>query len=194
MFVQDELSNSVRTKRIVLLIAIAALLVAVPAFALTRQPSPPGATPASLADAVQPIAPATVLIFVSGAVEHPGLYRVSASARVADALAEAGGVTPMADPGRMPNLSALVHDGRQINVPFFKGTSAAAKLDINAAALDELASVPGMPAGLPEAIVQFREQWGGFSTLSQLRSDLGVDSATVAALRLYLKVVAPPAP
>lgn len=151
----------------------------------------PPATPqvGAQADAVQPLAPSTVLVFVSGAVAHPGLYRLSSAARVADAIAAAGGVTPLADPGHLPNLSALVHDGRQINVPFLKSTSTMAKLDINSAALDELEAVPGMPAGLPQAIVQFRQQWGDFTTMTQLHTDLGVDPATVSGLRLYLRVV-----
>jgi competence protein ComEA len=140
---------------------------------------------------VQPLAPSTVLVFVSGAVAHPGLYRLSASARVADAIAAAGGVTSLADAGHLPNLSALVHDGRQVNVPFVKSTSVAARLDINSAAVDELAAVPGMPDGLPEAIVQFRAEWGDFTSLSQLHTDLGVDPATVAGLRHYLRLVPP---
>jgi competence protein ComEA len=153
-----------------------------------------GAAPASPPGTVvpvQPLAPSTVLVFVSGAVEHPGLYRLSASARVTDAIAAAGGITPSADPGHLPNLSALLHDGRQVNVTFSKSTSAAARLDINSAAADELAAVPGMPQGLAEAIVEYREEWGSFTSLSQLHSDLGVDPETLAGLRQYLRLVPP---
>jgi competence protein ComEA len=137
-------------------------------------------------------APATVLVFVSGAVVHPGLYELSPDARIADAIAAAGGMTRLADPGHLPNLAARVHDGRQVNVPYLKTTSAAAaKLDINTAAEDELASVPGMPPGLAAEIVQQRDQWGPFTSISQLRTDLGVDAATVAGLVHYLRVVLP---
>ncbi|HYL70025.1 MAG TPA: helix-hairpin-helix domain-containing protein, partial [Candidatus Dormibacteraeota bacterium] len=124
---------------------------------------------------------------------HPGLYQLSPDARVADAIAAAGGITSRADPGHLPNLASRVHDGRQVNVPFLKATSsAAAKLDINAAAQDELDAIPGMPPGLGAAIVQFRTEWGPFTSLSQLHSDLGVDSATVTGLRQYLRVIPPP--
>ena len=137
-------------------------------------------------------APASVLVFVSGAVAHPGLYELSPDARVADAIAAAGGMTRLADPGHLPNLAARVHDGRQVNVPYLKTTSAAAaKLDINTATEDELASVPGMPPGLAAEIIQQRDQWGPFTSISQLRSDLGVDAATVAGLGHYLRVVPP---
>jgi competence protein ComEA len=156
--------------------------------AAAAAPSPPPAV-----DAASAPAPATVLVFVSGAVAHPGLYELSPDARVADALAAAGGMTPLADPGHLPNLAARVHDGRQVNVPYLKTTSgAAAKLDINTAAEDELGAVPGMPPGLAAEIVQQRDQWGPFTSISQLRTDFGVDAATVAGLGHYLRVVAPP--
>jgi len=190
MFAKTTLLTRVGWKRLVVGGAGGLLVVCASGLALARQTSVESAAPAGAVQSVQPIAPSVVLVFVSGAVVHPGLYRVSSAARVADAIAAAGGVTSMADPGHLPNLSALVHDGRQINVPFFKGTSSVAKLDINAAAVDELAAVPGMPAGLPEAIAQYREQWGPFTSMSQLHTDLGVDTTTVAGLRLYLRVIA----
>jgi len=144
--------------------------------------------------AIDPPAAPTVLVFVSGAVTHPGLYRLSPAARIADALAAAGGVTALADPGHLPDMAALVHDGRQVNVPFVKATSSVAKLDLNTAAVDELAAIPGMPAGLADEIVQYRNDWGQFTSLSQLRTDLGVDAATVTALGKYLRVAVTPSP
>ncbi len=150
---------------------------------------PATAAPVPVGETVDPPAPPTVLVFVSGAVEHPGLYELSPDARVADALAAAGGVTTLADPGHLPNMAERVHDGRQINVPFLKTGTTAAKLDLNTAAEDELDAVPGMPPGLAAAIVAYRHEWGPFTTMSQLHSDLGVDSATVTGLEHYLRVV-----
>lgn len=147
--------------------------------------------PVPAGETVDPPAPSTVLIFVSGAVEHPGLYELSPDARVADALAAAGGITTLADPGHLPNMAERVHDGRQINVPFLKSGTTAAKLDINSAAQDELDGVPGMPIGLGGAIVAYRNEWGPFISMSQLHGDLGVDSATVTGLEHYLRVVLP---
>jgi len=143
-----------------------------------------------LETAPAPVPAPTVLVFVSGAVARPGLYELSPDARIADAIAAAGGITAAADAGHLPDLASRVHDGRQVNVPFTKSGSTAAKLDLNSASVDELNSVPGMPSGLAEAIVRYRDDWGGFSALSELRSALGVDPATVTALGHYLKVVA----
>ena len=87
----------------------------------------PGAVPAAApAEPLEAAAPAAALVHVSGAVAHPGLYRLSPAARVADAVAAAGGITADADPGRMPDLAARVHDGRQVNVPFRRAGAAAA--------------------------------------------------------------------
>jgi competence protein ComEA len=155
----------------------------------TRGPSPgPAAAPPA---ALDPAEPAVALVFVSGAVVHPGLYRLSAGARIADAVAAAGGLSPDADPGRLPDLAARVHDGRQVNVPFRRTTGRATsdKLDVNTATLEELKGVPGMPLGLPEAIVSYRELYGGFRSLSDMRVMLGLNAAVITPLRPYLRVV-----
>jgi competence protein ComEA len=102
---------------------------------------------------------------------------------------------PTANLAKLPNLAAKVHDGHQINIPTTttsSGVAASARLDVNSASLDELQSVPGMPLGLPEAIINFRELWGGFQTISELRTALGVDSGTESQLSHYLRVVPTP--
>ena len=53
---------------------------------------------------------------VEGAVASPGLYLVSADARVNDAVAAAGGMTSDADRQRV-NLAQKVEDGMQVYVP-----------------------------------------------------------------------------
>jgi competence protein ComEA len=149
--------------------------------------------PAPVAQALDPPASQNVLVFVSGAVAHPGMYQLSPDARVADAIAAAGGVTSLANPSKMPNLAARVHDGRQVNVPFASASSGStARVDINSASEDELDAVPGMPPGLAAAIAQYRNEWGPFTALSQLHTVLGVDSTTVSGLGHYLRVVAAP--
>src|SRR5580698_629401 len=145
--------------------------------------------PVPAGETVDPPAPPTVLVFVSGAVAHPGLYELSPDARVADAIAAAGGFTTLADPGHLPNMAERVNDGRQVNVPFLKAGTTTAKLDINTADESDMDAVPGMPPGLAAEIVQYRGEWGPFTTMSQLHSDLGVDSATVTGLEHYLRVV-----
>ena len=176
-------------RRVALAIAGVLLLAAVAGWSVLHQAA--AAAPVPVGETVDPPAPPTVLVFVSGAVAHPGLYELSPDARVADAIAAAGGVTTLADPGHLPNMAQRVNDGRQVNVPFMKAGTTAAKLDVNTAAEADLDAVPGMPPGLAAEIVQYRDEWGPFTSMSQLHSDLGVDSATVTGLEHYLRVVLP---
>jgi competence protein ComEA len=176
-------------RRIALALAGAIALTGAVGWFVVHQDAAQAPTP--VGETVDPPAPSTVLVFVSGGVEHPGLYELSPDARVADALAAAGGITTLADPGHLPDMAERVHDGRQINVPFLKAGTTAAKLDINSAAEDELDAVPGMPPGLAGEIVAYRQEWGPFTSMSQLHTDLGVDAATVTGLEHYLRVVLP---
>jgi competence protein ComEA len=189
MLANDNKQKSINPRGIALAIAGALALAAAAGWSVMHQAS--AAAPAPVGETVDPPAPPTVLVFVSGAVAHPGLYELSPDARVADAIAAAGGVTNLADPGHLPNMAQRVNDGRQVNVPFMKAGTTAAKLDVNTAAESDLDAVPGMPPGLAAEIVQYRDEWGPFTSMSQLHSDLGVDSATVTGLEHYLRVVLP---
>jgi competence protein ComEA len=130
-----------------------------------------------------------VEVFVSGAVLHPGVYRLPAGLRVSDALAAAGGLLPDADPDRLPNLVGRLSDGKQIKVPR-RGSrsSGTAKVDINIASLAELRAVPDMDPSVAQEIVDFRERYGPFTTISELHTLLGLDSTYVAVLRKFLMV------
>src|SRR2546423_9925206 len=57
-----------------------------------------------------------VLVDVTGAVAHPGVYRLTAGSRVVDALLAAGGMTGEADLDAL-NKAAPIHDGQRIYVP-----------------------------------------------------------------------------
>jgi competence protein ComEA len=59
----------------------------------------------------------TVRIHVAGAVVRPGVYTVSSSARVVDAVKAAGGATSRADLERI-NLAQTIIDTEQVFVPF----------------------------------------------------------------------------
>lgn len=61
-----------------------------------------------------------VVIEVSGAVETPGVYRLSTNARVEDALIAAGGISADADRNWMEktlNRAAKITDGQKIYIP-----------------------------------------------------------------------------
>src|SRR5512132_4260539 len=87
---------------------------------------------------------AKLVVYVSGAVRRPGLYRLVQGTRVADALELAGGGTAKADLVAV-NLAAPLADGEQIVVPLRRrggttsgtASSPTAPLDLNSATLEQ---------------------------------------------------------
>jgi competence protein ComEA len=175
-----------RSGRLMALAVLAAAAVGIGALMTARGNGQPAA--AAIPAVAAPGPPAMLLVFVSGAVAHPGLYEVATGARIADAVAEAGGILPTADPGRLPNLSALLHDGHQVNIPFATGSSTrtSAKIDVNSADVTELETIEGVTPDLAQAIIATREQWGPFANLSDLRVALGLDTTTAALIGKHL--------
>lgn len=152
----------------------------------------PAAPPAAITAAdLETAQDRTVIVYVNGAVAQPGLYTLSSRLRVVDAIVAAGGLSEQADLTCLPNLAAHVKDAKQITVPFLgrcgKGVKKS-KLDINTATRDQLLAVPGMDPSLADAIIGFREAYGPFVSLGELKSALGLDAALEKQLAKSLTV------
>ncbi|HXP92145.1 MAG TPA: SLBB domain-containing protein [Candidatus Binatia bacterium] len=102
-------------KKFIVIAAVIALALAV---CFLRPPRP--AQPAVRFDSPQPrpahTAAPRAVVYVAGHVAHPGLYTLSAGARVDDAIRAAGGIARDADPVAV-NLAEHVADGEEIAVP-----------------------------------------------------------------------------
>lgn len=132
-----------------------------------------------------------LLVHVSGAVAHPGLYRLNRGERVTAAIAAAGGVTAGADPQRTPDLAARLRDGQQVKVPFLKGsgaTGSSPKADLNTATAEELATVPGFTSDLALEVVQFRETYGPFTSTKELVTALGMSQTAYLLAKSHVRV------
>jgi competence protein ComEA len=140
-----------------------------------------------------------VYVHVAGAVRHPGLLRVPASARVAVAVRRAGGAARGADLTAV-NLAARLHDGEQVIVPRVGGdagtaqagpvTGAAAvgpKLGLGTASVEQLDSLDGIGPTLAQRIVDYRQAHGGFRSLEQLREVDGIGEKRFATLKKGLR-------
>jgi len=92
-----------------------------------------------------------LVVDVSGAVAHPGVYHLPGGSRVVDALLAAGGMTGEADLAAL-NKAAPIRDGQRIYVPRpgemvppgSATSEAQLKLDLNRATASELESLPGI--------------------------------------------------
>lgn len=125
-------------------------------------------------------------IHVSGAVVNPGVVEVNGGARVAEAVAAAGGATPEAELGAM-NLAAALRDGEHIVVPAAGEVDAAGGstggIDLNTASPAELEALPGVGPVLAERIVLFREEHGQFVTPEDLLDVPGIGEAKLSQIR-----------
>jgi competence protein ComEA len=133
--------------------------------------------------------PAGLLVDVVGAVTHPGLYRLPRGDRVYDAIAAAGGLSADADPTRLPNLAGRLTDGEQVKVPLVSGATGGTvgtRTNLNSATADELALVPGFTEAFAQEVVDYRANYGGFQSTTELVEILGMSEADFIIARRYL--------
>ena len=155
-------------------------------------------------DAAPPAAPihvgeeggssARITVHVAGAVRRPGVYRLRGGARVVDALRRAGGARRRADLAAL-NLAAKLEDGRQVLVPR-RGAGGAAggepaegvPLDLNTATPEQLDELDGIGPGMAAAILEYRDEHGGFGSIEELGQVPGIGEKRLAALREEVRV------
>jgi competence protein ComEA len=167
-----------------------ALAVAAGAYAYRSSASAAAAPaqnqPANVSLEVPP--PAGLLVYVIGAVERPGLYRLPRGGRVYDAIAAAGGFSQDADKSRLPNLAGRLKDGEQIKVPFTKTSSGTVvtRTNLNTATLEELEGIPGFTEALAKECIDYRTNFGGFQSTRELVDILGMSESDYVIARHYL--------
>ena len=115
-----------------------------------------------------------VEVYVTGAVQQPGVYSLDAGDRVVDALEAAGGPAADADIAAL-NLARRLRDEDQITVPRqgppaagVAGATATAKIDINTADAQLLDSLPGIGEVYSQRIVDSRAVNGPFVSIDDL--------------------------
>lgn len=140
-----------------------------------------------------PGASSVVVVDVAGAVRHPGLVRVPHGARVADAIARAGGLATGALRDAV-NLAAPVADGQQVLVPA-RGSPAATgdagtgtpassgPVSLSSASAEQLDALPGVGPVTAQKIVAYRQQHGPFSSVEGLDAISGIGPARIADLK-----------
>ena len=118
-----------------------------------------------------------------GAVVRPGVVRLPTGSRVADLIAAAGGYGPRVDTARVAmdlHLATVLADGDRVHVPSRDdpvtspggGGSEApggALVDLNAATLEQLDTLPGIGPVTAEKIVAARDE-ARFTAVDELRS------------------------
>jgi competence protein ComEA len=180
-------------RRRLLVLGIAAVAVlALAGRALLRPSQASVPPPVRVTRAAAPPKAATLYVDVVGAVRRPGLYRVREGARVADAVARAGGPSSKAQL-ELVNLAARLADGEQVVVPrrgalgavAASGDAAAPSgpVHLNSATLEQLDALPGVGPVTAQKILDYRMQHGGFGSVDELDAVPGIGPARLADLR-----------
>ncbi len=131
-----------------------------------------------------------VVVHVAGAVREPGVYRMPAGSRVADAIERAGGESASAAADAI-NLAAELADGQQVVVPADApgpGTATTATgvsegpISVATATPEQLETIEGIGPVTAASIIEFRDQ-NGVGSIDDLDQISGIGPATMEALR-----------
>ncbi|MFE3291587.1 ComEA family DNA-binding protein [Rhodococcus sp. NPDC059234] len=173
----------------------------------SEQPAPPAPTPAP--DPVAPPAP-DMVVSVVGLVHAAGLVHLPTGARIADALAAAGGAREGADLLGL-NLAQKLADGDQVLVGLSppdggavtvgsatvgagasmpgvatapgSGPVPGGKVNLNTATAEQLDALPGVGPVTAAAIVSWRQSNGRFTDVEQLGEVDGIGPGRLQKLR-----------
>ena len=181
--------------------ALEPVAVATPGVSVERNgPSGSGRAAVGASMASTPTTTAEVVVHVVGQVRRPGLVRLPPGARVADAIAAAGGAKPSADLSGL-NLARVLVDGEQVQVlrpgeapsagASGSGTaggsgaagSGGALLNLNTADLAALDTLPGVGPVLAQRILDWRAEHGRFTSVEELGEVTGIGDKLYAQIR-----------
>jgi competence protein ComEA len=149
--------------------------------------------------------PEPIMVYVTGAVQRPGVYQVPRDSRLVDVVALAGGFLEGADVTQI-NLAEKLEDGQQIAIP---GVSdfptpqltiggggllvtptppASGPINLNTATQTQLEALPGIGPSTAEKIIQYREDNGPFERVEDLLKIPGIGPETLDKIRSLVKV------
>jgi competence protein ComEA len=142
-----------------------------------------------------------IMVYISGAVYRPGVFKVHHNARIIDVVNLAGGLSLEADVTKI-NMAQLVKDGMHIHVvakPTVNSSGGSSPSDtgkvatsggkgqgivnINTADKNALDALPGIGPALAERIVEYRQNNGTFSEIEGLRKVPGVGASKFEKLK-----------
>lgn len=154
--------------------------------------------------------PQDIFVDICGAVAKPGVYRMPPDSRVYEAVEAAGGLLPEAA-GNHVNQAQPLSDGQQIYVPTkeeaekagavpaegaFPETEAGenspvsenGKVNLNTADAAALQTLSGIGESKAQAILAYREEHGGFSSIEELMDVPGIKENTFLKIKEKIAV------
>ena len=144
---------------------------------------------ANSSTAVSPQGLDQIVVDVKGDVQTPGLVTLPAGARVADAIAAAGGVIPSADVTAI-NLAERLSDGQMIFIGNAQSMqlSSDPRINLNLATEVELDSLPGVGPVMAGRIIAWRESNQRFHSIEELQEVPGIGPKVFANLKPLVRI------
>ncbi len=179
-------------------LALAIVAAAAGVVAILLRDSSPGAVEIVLPTSTPP---SDVRVYMTGAVNQPGVHRVEEGARLADAVEAAGGAAPDADLVAV-NLAMRVADEDHWHIPRIgeavppsttvPGSAVSPggsdKLDVNSASAEELETLPQIGEVRARDIIAHRDANGPFDTIENLIEVSGIGPRTLDTIRDLIEV------
>jgi len=175
------------------LLAISAVVVVISVFIVIRGNMDEVTAPPVEVEQVQ--AP-QIFVDVTGAVNAPGVYTLTASSRVIDAIKAAGGSAAGADLSTI-NLARVLADGEQIYVDAavtnskgvrISATKRSGPISINRATVSDFDSLDGIGPVIARRIVEYRKTHGPFMTIEDLQKVSGIGEAKFAQIKSKIRI------
>ncbi len=149
--------------------------------------------------------PSEIYVYVCGAVENAGVYKLPQGSRVFEAVEKAGGLGKEAAEDAL-NQASLLSDGDEIRIPTKKEAEEAKKVlnagenggqraagglaeaedgrvNINTASASELTEISGIGKTRAEAIVSYRESEGAFAAIEDIKKVPGIKDGLFSKIK-----------
>lgn len=146
--------------------------------------------------------PDSIFVYVCGAVNKPGVYELSCTARAFEAIEKAGGFSTEAYEEAL-NLAKPLEDGEKLTVPTKEEWEQAEQaeealtaenekqdglVNINTASKEELCTLPGVGSSRAESIIAYREENGSFSAIEDIKNVTGIKEGLFSKIKDKIKV------
>ena len=137
-------------------------------------------------------------VYICGEVNNPGVYECNLNDRVYNLLEKAGGALVDADLDSI-NLAEEVTDGSKIYIPNKNEKESGSdsvvvtsddktpqKVNINTATKSELMTLSGIGEAKAEAIIAYRQQYGKFSSIEDIKNISGIKDAAFEKIKNFI--------
>ena len=133
-----------------------------------------------------------IYVYVCGAVNREGVYKLPAGSRIYEAVELAGGFREDAATAQV-NQAEVLQDEARLYVPTISETISEeaeedGKINLNKATREELMTLPGVGESRADSIIQYRNENGGFKSIEEIMQVSGIKEGLFEKIKDLIKV------